>query len=151
MLELAYEGYLVKVKALAGSQLADYDYVIPMSKIVFESYQATYSTLDGDSKRNGKGRLRRTTYPHKVAHCKLTLREMNNTEMYSMLQVIQLHYVKKRQKKIKASIWVPEINNYVEDYFYFPDINFTIIRQEKTRSGTERLIYAPTELELIGY
>ena len=148
---MAYNGYLVKIKAIAGSELADWDYTIPMAKIIFESYQATYSTLDGDSKRNGKGRLRRTTYPHKVAHCKLTLRQMNSTELSQILEFIRLHYVKKRQKKVKASIWVPEINDYVEDYFYFPDLNFTVLREETAKNGSKRLIYSATELELIGY
>ena len=131
--------------------ISDFDYVLSMSDIIFESYQATYSTLDGNSKRNGKGRLRRTTYPHRVAHCKLTLRQMNSNEIHSILELIQARYVKKRQRKVKATIWVPEINDYITDYFYFPDPAFTIIREEKTRSGGRRLIYAPLELELIGY
>ena len=148
---MAYEGYLVKIKAIPGSELADWDYTIPMGDIVFESYQATYSTLDGDSKRNGKGRLRRTTYPHRVAHCKFTLRQMKGVEIHQILELIQLHYVKKRQRKVKASIWVPELDAYVTDYYYLPDPNITIKRQETTRQGTSRLIYNPVELELIGY
>lgn len=143
---MAYEGYLVKVKGISGSSTANWDYVLPMSSIIYESYKATYSTLDEDAKRTGKGRLRRTTYPHKVAHCKFTFREMTNVQLFSILELIQLHYVKKRQKKIKASIWVPEINGYVEDYFYIPDTEYTIIREEGNK-----LIYAPTEFELIGY
>lgn len=143
---MAYQGYLVKIKAISGSSTADWDYIVPMSSIVYESYKATYSVLDEDAKRSGKGKLKRTTYPHKVAHCKFTFREMNNTQLFSILELIQLHYTKKRQKKVKASIWVPEINSYVEDYFYIPDIEFTLLRVEGNK-----LIYAPTEVELIGY
>lgn len=143
---MAYQGYLVKIKAISGSSTADWDYIVPMSSIVYESYKATYSVLDEDAKRSGKGKLKRTTYPHKVAHCKFTFREMNNTQLFSILELIQLHYTKKRQKKVKASIWVPETNSYVEDYFYIPDIEFTLLRVEGNK-----LIYAPTEVELIGY
>lgn len=144
---MAYQGYLVKIKAISGSELADYDYVIPMSAIEFSSYKATYSTLDEDAKRTGKGRLRRTTYPHRVAHCKFTFLQMTSVELYNILQIIQLHYVKKRQKKVKASIFVPELNDYVEDYFYIPDTEYTILREENSST----LIYAPTEFEMIGY
>ena len=79
---MAYEGYLIKV-------LGTTDYVIPMDKIIYESYKATYSVLDEDSKRSGTGRLKRTTYPHKVAHCKFTFRQMDNTTMYAILQALQ--------------------------------------------------------------
>lgn len=143
---MAYEGYLIKIKAISGSQTADWDYTIPMGAIIYESYKATYSVLDEDAKRSGTGRLRRTTYPHKVGHCKFTFRQMNNTQLFGILEMIQLHYIKKRQKKVKASIWIPELNNYVTDYFYIPDIEFTILKTEGNK-----VIYSATEMELIGY
>ena len=143
---MAYEGYLIKIKAVPGSQTGDWDYVIPMSKIIYESYKCTYSVLDEDAKRNGTGTLKRTTYPHKVAHCEFTFKQMDNNEFYGIMEFIQLHYVKKRQKKVKARVWVPELNNYVEDSFYLPDIEVTILRQEENK-----LIYGQTKMELIGY
>ena len=72
---------------------------------------------------------------------------MTNTQLFDILEFIQLHYVKKRQKKVKASIWVPELNKYIEDYFYIPDTKYTIIREENSST----LVYAATEFELIGY
>ena len=139
---MAYEGYLMKIKGIGSGT----DYTIPMDKIVFESYKATYSVLDEDAKRNGNGSLKRKTYPHKVGHCKFTFRQMDNDTMHTILQAIQARYVKERQKKVKARIWIPELDLYLEDYFYIPDIEFTIIRSEGAK-----LIYSQTEIELIGY
>lgn len=142
---MAYEGYLMKIKGLSTGS-ATSDYVIPMNAIVWESYKATYSVLDEDAKRNGNGSLKRKTYPHKVGHCKFTLRQMDNTAMTSILSAIQARYVKERQKKVRARIWIPELNVYLEDYFYIPDIEFTILKSEG-----DKLIYSATEVELIGY
>lgn len=141
-----YNGYLIKIKGIEGSELHYWDYSIPNSAIIWESYKATYSTLDGDSKRNGTGRLKRKTYKHKVAHCTFTFKPMTNSEFASIWDLVRARYVKQRQKKVKASIWVPEINNYIEDYFYVPDTEFTI---QKIEGNTVK--YTQTDVEFIGY
>lgn len=141
-----YDGYLIKIKGITGSQLYSGDYIIPNSAIIWESYKATYSTLDGDSKRNGTGSLKRKTYKHKVAHCTFSFMPMTNTQFANIWNPVRSRYVKQRQKKVKASIWVPEINGYIEDYFYVPDTEFTI---KKIEGNVVK--YAQTEVELIGY
>ena len=144
---MGYQGYVIKIKGIEGSQTASSDYIVPKSEMVFNTYKGTYSVLDDDSKRTGKGRLRRKTYPHKVAHCKFTLRPMTNTEFFNIFHMIQLRYVKKRQKKVKASVWIGELNDYVEDYFYVPDIEIPMIKEENSTT----LKYDSIEMELIGY
>lgn len=144
---MGYQGYFVKIIGKAGSLESSYDYIIPMSAIVFNSYKSTYSVLDDDSKRTGKGRLRRKTYPHRVAHCKFTLRPLTNDEFFSIFNMIQLRYVKTRQRKVKASIWVSELNDYVEDYYYVPDTEVPAMRQINSTT----LKYDSVEMELIGY
>lgn len=143
---MAYSTYLIKIKGITSSQTASSDYVVPLTALSFNSYKATRSTLDGSAKRNGKGRLKRKTYSHRVCHCKFTFRQMKADELYDIWKEMRARYVKVRQKKVKASIWVPEINDYVEDYFYMPDIEFTILRIEDNKP-----IYAATDVELIGY
>lgn len=144
---MAYAGYLVKIKAIeGGAPIASFDYTIPLGSIVWESYKATYSTLDGESKRNGTGRLKRKTYKHQVAHCSFTFMPMSNTELWQIWEMVKARYVKKRQKKVKASIFVPELNDYIEDYFYVPDIEFNI--RKVNRNTVE---YTTTDVEFIGY
>lgn len=144
---MGYQGYFVKIKGKAGSQLSEFDYVIPKSAMVLNSYKSTYSVLDDDSKRSGRGRLKRKTYPHLVAHCKFTLRPLTNNEFFTIFEMIQLRYVKKRQKKVKASVWVSELNDYVEDYFYIPDVEIPSMRE----ISPTLLKYDSVEMELIGY
>lgn len=136
---MAYNGYLIKI-------LGTTDYVMPFGYMVFQSYKGTYSVLDGDSKRNGEGRLVRTVLPHKVAHCSVDIMPLDNNELGDLMGGIQSRYTEAAEKKVTASIWVPEINGYVEEEFYVPDIEITI---KKVEDG--KVIYEPFTLEFIGY
>lgn len=138
-----YSGYLIKVKGVGENGS---DYIIPLNSIVWGSYKATYSTLDGESKRNGSGRLRRKTYKHRVGHCLFTFRPMSSTALSQIWGEVKSRYVKVRQKKVKASVFIPELNDYIEDYFYVPDIEFNIQKVNNTSVS-----YSATEVEFIGY
>ena len=143
---MGYSNYLIKIKGISGSQTASSDYIIPMGYITFESYKGTYSALDKDSKRNGDGKLIRTVLPHKVAHSAVEIRPLSNAQVGSMMSSIQARYIKEGEKKVNASIWVSELNDYVEAEFYLPDIEFTI---KKVEDG--KVFYKPFTLEFIGY
>jgi hypothetical protein len=143
-----FSGYLVKIKGIPDSETVSSDYTVPLRVFEWASYKATRSTMDKDSRRNGKARLKRKTYPHRVCHCSFTFRSMTAEELWPVWKAMRDRYVKVRQKKVKASIWVPEINDYVEDYFYMPDIEFTIMKVEPDGSSVK---YNPIECELIGY
>ena len=140
-----YAGYLIKILKKEEEEQGT-DYTLPMQFISEKSYKMTYSVLDSEATRNAKGKLIRTALPHKVAHCEVQIRELNNTQLGSIFTNIQSRYVKKKEKKVKASVFVPEINDYVESMFYLPDIEVTINHIEHGK-----LIYNPIKLELIGY
>lgn len=136
---MAYNGYLIKIKG-------NTDYTLPFGYMVFQSYKGTYSVLDGDSKRNGEGKLVRTVLPHKVAHCSVDIMPLDNTELGDLMGGIQSRYTEPAEKKVLASIWVPEMNDYVQAEFYIPDIEITIKKVEDNK-----VIYEPFTLEFIGY
>lgn len=138
-----YSNYLIKI--IGHGQYAT-NYVLPMECISFQSYKATYSALDKDSKRNGNGGLIRTVLPHKVAHCSVQIRSLPNAGVGDIMGNLQSRYTKELEKKVQAEIWVPEINDYVETEFYVPDIEFTI---KKIENG--KVFYEPFTLEFIGY
>ena len=140
---MAYSGYLIKIlrKSNEGT-----DYTIPLHYLVYASYKMTYSTIDSDAKRNAKGRLKRKTLPHKVPHCEVQLRELSNAQVGDLFDNIRSRYVKKKEKKVKASVFVPELNDYVEEMFYIPDTDMTI-----NHISGNRVIYNPYTLEFIGY
>lgn len=144
---MAYNGYLIKIKGVSGSSAGSGDYTIPLGGYVSEkTYKGTYSVLDGDSKRNGSGVLVRTVLPHKVAHCSVDFMPLDNTKVDTMFAMIRARFTDERAHKLRASIWVPMLGDYVEDDFYLPDIEFTI--NQVTDSGIK---YEPFTLELIGY
>ena len=136
---MSYNNYLIKIKGTS-------DYVIPMQYMIEKTYKGTYSVLDGDSKRNGNGELVRTVMPHKVAHCSVDFRPLSNVEIGSVMSAIQSRYTKASEKKVEASIWVAEINDYVQAEFYIPDIEFTV---KKIENG--KVLYEQFTLEFIGY
>lgn len=140
---MGYSNYLIKI---IGTGEYATNYVVPMECISFDSYKATYSALDKDSKRNGNGKLIRTVLPHKVAHCSVTVLSLPNNGVGAIMGNIQLRYIKELEKKVVAEVWVPEINDYVEAEFYIPDIEFTI---KKVENG--KVFYDPFTLEFIGY
>ena len=141
---MAYAGYLIKVLKKDNSGT---DYTIPMQYIREGTYEMTYSVLDRDSTRNAKGKLKRTALPHKVAHCTIQTRELNNTQLSSIMSSIQARYTKKKEKKVKLSVYIPEVDDYVEDYFYLPDIKITINHIEPNNV----IKYNPVDIEFIGY
>lgn len=136
---MGYNNYLIKIKGTS-------DYVIPMNCMIEKTYKGTYSVMDGDSKRNGNGVLVRVVLPHKVAHCSVDFRPLTNDAIGTIMSNIQSRYTKPAEKKVLASIWVAEINDYIEDEFYIPDIEFTV---KKVENGN--VFYEQFTLEFIGY
>lgn len=139
---MAYAGYLIKV---FGTGQLD-DYVIPMGLMLEKTYKGTYSVLDSDSKRNAKGKLVRTALSHKVPHCTVDFRPLDNTVVGPLMASLRARYTKAKEHKLKASIWVPMLNDYVTESFYIPDTEFTI---KKIENG--KVFYETFTLELIGY
>ena len=142
---MGFSNYLIKI--IGQGQYAT-NYVVPMECISFESYKATYSALDKDSKRNGNGHLIRTVLPHKVAHCSVEMRPLSNSQIGTIMGNIQSRYIegKELEKKVVAEVWIQEIDDYVQAEFYVPDIEFTIKRIENGK-----VFYKPFTLEFIGY
>ena len=138
-----YAGYLIKIlkKDNEGT-----DYTIPMHYVVHSSYKMTYSTLDSEATRNAKGKLKRKTLPHKVPHCEITVKELNNTQLGDLFSNIRSRYVKKKEKKVKASVFVDELDDYVEEMFYIPDTEIVINHIERNK-----VLYNAFTLEFIGY
>jgi hypothetical protein len=66
--------------------------------------------------------------------------------MADLFNNIESRYVKVKEKKVNASVFVPEKNGYVTEMFYLPDIDITINHIERGK-----VIYNALKLEFIGY
>lgn len=138
-----YDGYLIRVIDVNN----EYNfYNIPMHFILEKTYKMTYSVIDFDSTRNGAGKLIRNALKHKVPHCTIQVKPLNNTNMASLWTNIKNRYMIAKEKKVKLSVYIPEINDYVTENFYIPDTELTIKRIEGTN-----VLYEGFTLEFIGY
>ena len=140
---MAYNGYLVKVlrKTEQGT-----DYIFPLHYIIEKTYTMTYSVVDYNSTRNATGALVRNALPHKVPHCSFEVKKLTNTQVADIFSNLSSRYVIAKEKKVRLSVYVPEINDYVEEDFYIPDIELTI-----NHILNNVIHYNTIKFEFIGY
>lgn len=140
---MAYSGYLIKVLKKDNSGT---DYTFPMHYILEKTYSMTYSVVDYNSTRNSIGSLVRNALPHKVPHCSFELKKMTNDKVAEMFSNLRSRYVIAKEKKVKLSVYVPEIDDYVEEFFYIPDIDLSI-----NHILDNVIHYNTIKMEFIGY
>ena len=114
---MAYNGYLIKV----GS------YTIPQNKIKAESYNAVLHVQDLDSFRDANGVLNRTALEHTVAEVNFELKAMlTNSDVSEIFSNIRNNYTVSSERKVLATIYVPELDDYITQDMYMPDVSFPI-------------------------
>ena len=138
-----YNNYLIKVKKKSNEGT---DYIIPMEYILEKSYKGPYSVLDTQSTRVASGNLVRKALPNKKAHCTIQLRALDHVKLASIFSNFNSRYTVKKERKLKLSVWVLEINDYIEGDFYIPDPDHTI---NHINDGV--IYYEPLTLEFIQY
>lgn len=134
-----FQGYLVKVG----------NYTIPYKYIKFDSYKVFMSITDLDSYRDGYGILQRNALEHKPNKCEFeTPALLTNEEFATLMGNIQSNYTKASERKASVTLYIPEIDDYVTQDMYMPDIQPTIYRYVK---ATNQLQYNSIRLAFIGY
>lgn len=134
---MAYKGYLIKVG----------DYKIPLSWMRAETYAVLKSGQDLDSYRDADGKLHRNALEHTLAKVEFETPPLRtNTEMAEFLKNIQDNYTDEIEKKVSATVYIPEDDKYVTQDMYIPDIQFNIY------SANEKEIkYKGTRIAFIEY
>lgn len=134
---MAYQGYLLKV----GNTK------IPHSYMRAETYKALLSTNDLDSYRDANGLLHRTALEHKVGKVEFeTPPLLTDTEMAQFLNYFQSNYIDAVEKNLYVEFYVPELNDYLVQKMYIPDINFTMYFADENK-----VQYNQTRIALIAY
>lgn len=135
--KMAYQGYLIKVG----------DYKIPHSMIRANTYQAYRNGQDLDSFRNGNGELNRTALEHFVIKIEFeTIAMLTDDEFGDLMSNISSNYINKTEKKLVVSAYIPELNNYITQEAYMPDVKPTIYFADGSK-----VQYNPIRLAFIGY
>ncbi len=130
---MAYSSYLIQI----GS------YTIPMDTMIASSYKVTYSVLDLDSYRDANGYLHRQAL-RKVPTVEVTFDK--STMMADILSSIKAQYVNEAERKVSATVYIPEIDDYYTGYFYIPDTPISIYKIV----GND-VIYDAINFKIIGY
>ena len=132
---MAYSGYLISVGT----------YVIPMTYINEKSYKCTYSVMDLDSYRDANGVLHRNAVL-KVPHCSFETRPLKNADVASLWSNISSQYTSAAERRVLATVYLPETDGYYTGSFYIPDTNITI-----NTINHGNIQYEPITFEFIGY
>lgn len=134
---MAYKGYLVKIG----------DWEIPKSWIKAETYSVLRSGQDLDSYRDADGKLHRTALEHFLTKVEFEVPPLKtNTEVASFMKKIQERYTNKTEKRVNATVYIPETDSYETHDMYIPDITFSIYYAD-----SEKIQYNSFRIALIEY
>lgn len=139
---MAFNGYFVKIKGVNGGL----DWTIPMDYMKSESYVGLLSGQDLDSYRDADGTLHRTGLKNVIPKVEFEIPPMTNDKLNLFFTNLKRRYTNKIEKKLRAEVYMSEIDDYVTHDFYVPDINFTIYKVE----GKE-ILYNATRVAFISY
>lgn len=132
---MAFSNYLIMVG----------DYVIPLNYINEKTYKCTYSVMDLDSYRDANGVLHRNAI-NKIPHCSFQTRNLSNIDMGNLWAGISANYINTNERKVLASVYVPETDSYYSGSFYIPDTDMVI-----DKINQNKVYYEPITFEFIGY
>ena len=113
---MSFSGFLIK----AGT------YEIPLSFMRYETYQIGYHGQDLDSYRDANGVLHRNALSHRIGKIEFNTPLMTMAEFQEVWSKVKAKYINATEKSISLTFYVPELDDYVTQTMYVPDIEFTI-------------------------
>lgn len=115
---MAYKGYLIKVG----------DYIISGKDYIrADSFSTTLIVQDLDSYRDMEGVLHRTALNHRVNKIEFETRAMlTQKQMEEFLLNIRSNYINENERRVSATVYVPEIDDYMTQDMYLADLQFSI-------------------------
>lgn len=133
---MAYEGYLIKVN---GNEIDDKRFISA------ESYQVTKNVQDLDSYRDANGILHRNALSHYAMKVEFeTPAMLTNTDIATLMSLMGV--ANNTERKVSVTCYCPEIDGYVTQDMYVPDINF---KMYGTYGGV--IHYSKIRIAFIGY
>lgn len=134
---MAYQGWLIKVG----------NYTIPLSLIRADSYSVFMSITDLDSFVDANGVLHRNALEHTANKAEFeTKAQLDNVEFATLMSNIRSQFTLTRERKASVTCYIPELDDYVTQDMYMPDIKPSMY----LASDTE-IKYNPVRLAFIGY
>lgn len=122
-------------------------YTIPMELIKLDTYQVTYSTQDLDSYRDLDGTLHRNVLNNKVGKVEFNTPYITGAKLEELMSGIRGAYGGTKEKTASCTFFVPELNSYITQKMYVPDITFKIYHIQDDGD----LLYDSVRIAFIGY
>lgn len=99
---------------------------IPMRFMKAETYIATRSITDLDSYRDANGVLHRNALDHEIYKIEFNTPPMlTNNEVEELMRICRNAFTVPKERKLTVTAYMPELNDYITQEMYMPDINFT--------------------------
>ena len=134
---MAYAGYLIKVGT----------YTIPLSIMRAETYTVFMSITDLDSYVDANGYLHRNALDHIANKVEFeTIPLMDNTQFSSLMANLYAQMTETKERKASVTCYIPEIDDYVTQDMYMPDIKPTLYYADDSQ-----IQYNQVRLAFIGY
>lgn len=134
---MAYAGYLIKVGT----------YTIPLSIMRAETYTVFMSITDLDSYVDANGYLHRNALDHIANKVEFeTIPLMDNTQFSSLMANLYSQMTETKERKASVTCYIPEIDDYVTQDMYMPDIKPTLYYADDSK-----IQYNQVRLAFIGY
>ena len=114
---MSYSGFLIKV----GS------FTIPLSWRRAETYSVALHGQDLDSYRDADGLLHRQALEYVVPKVEFNIPAMKKQKEFAEFMAnIRANYINATEKRVSATVYIPEIDEYVTQDMYVPDITPSI-------------------------
>lgn len=136
--------------AFNGTLLKIGDYTFPLKYIEYNTFNPVLNTQDLGSERMASGKLERTALEHRVPTLEFNvLSDLTNKHIDVIMSNIQKNYINRNEKSFMATIYIPEIGDYITQKCYLdPSMKFPIkeIDEEK-----KIIIYDTITFSIVGY
>lgn len=133
---MAYNGFLVKVGT----------YTIPVNYLSARSYKAKLETMDLDDYRDANGELHRSALGHRIPTVEFQIVKTDGKTVNELFRNISAQYINQNEKRVQATVFVPELCDYVSQDMYLPTLELTIATVNE-----EEIMYEPFTITMIGY
>lgn len=141
---MAYSKFLIQINSVKADGTPN-NWIVPLSYIRAETYSITVNGQDLESYRDANGILHRNALSNFAP--KIEFEIPFGTKFGSFMENVRSRYTNATEKKVNATIYLPEYDKYVTHDFYLPDINNNIYHI--TKKGT--IYYNQTRIALISY
>lgn len=146
---MAYDSRLGLISFFNG-ETGDYLYTISPTNIKLNTYNVTWESQDYSAYRDANGKLHRNPLASRPPKVEFQVRNgMDNEELNEFMAEIRacaFNEHTRKQRLYHAKVYIPEIDDYVEDDVYMVDPTFSIYRIDG-----EVIYYNSFRMAFIGY